>query len=125
MIAHPGAGRGIGQQIAKHFALAGAAAIAVADITLKNLEETVELVKQAGSKAFPFACDVSKEEQVVKFIESAVAQVGDIDVLVNVAGVCNAKPIFFETFSSIWRDIEINLGGVCSTGFVPTHSDLY
>lgn len=40
------------------------------------------------------------------------SKVRDIDILVNVAGVCNAKPILLETYATIWRDIEVNLGGV-------------
>ena len=92
--------------------MAGASAIAVADLTLPNLEETVALCKAKDAKAIPFACDVSKQAQVEKMIADVVAQLGDIDVLLNVAGVCNAKPIFFETPFSVWRDIEINLGSV-------------
>jgi NAD(P)-dependent dehydrogenase (short-subunit alcohol dehydrogenase family) len=42
------------------------------------------------------------------------SKVGDIDILINVAGVCNAKPILLETYASIWKDIEVNLGGVRS-----------
>lgn len=46
--------------------------------------------------------------------DKVLAQVGAIDILVNVAGVCNAKPILLETFSTMWSDIEVNLGGVKS-----------
>lgn len=107
-----GAGRGIGQQMSLHFAMAGAATIVLLDLELANLAETVGICEGQGARALPFACDVSKQEQVDAVFDSILAQVEAIDILINVAGVCNAKPILLETFSTIWRDIEINLGGV-------------
>src|SRR5258708_1470018 len=92
--------------------MAGASAVAVADLALPKLESTIALCEAQGAKSIPFACDVSNEDQVERMIEEVEAQVGGIDILINVAGVCNSKPIFFENFSTIWRDIEINLGGV-------------
>lgn len=108
----PGAGRGIGQHIAQRFAMAGAAAICVADLSLLNLGITVELCLAEGSKAYPFACDVSKEDHMKALVEQVVAKVGSVDVLVNCAGVCTSKPILMDNFASIWREVEINLGGV-------------
>ncbi|KAK1763261.1 NAD(P)-binding protein [Phialemonium atrogriseum] len=110
-----GAARGIGQKTALHFAMAGAATLVLLDLQLANLAETVGLCKAQGARALPYACDVSKQEQVDTVFDHVLAEVGGIDILINVAGVCNAKPILLETFSTIWRDIEINLGGVILT----------
>lgn len=107
-----GAARGIGQKTALHFAMAGAATLVLLDLKLANLAETVGLCEAQGARALPYACDVSKQEQVDTVFDHVLAEVGAIDILINVAGVCNAKPILLETFSTIWRDIEINLGGV-------------
>lgn len=97
-----------------HFGKAGAATIVVLDLTIANLTETVKLCNGHGFKVLPFACDVSKQEQVDSVFDDIFAKVGHIDILVNVAGVCNSKPILLETYATIWRDIEINLGGVSS-----------
>ncbi|KUJ11590.1 NAD(P)-binding protein [Mollisia scopiformis] len=110
-----GAGRGIGQQIALHFALAGAATVVLLDLVVANLAETIKLCEGHGSQALPFACNVSKQEQVNAVFNEIFSKVGDIDILINVAGVCNAKPILLETYAAIWGDIEVNLGGVIQT----------
>ena len=60
-----------------------------------------------------FACNVGVEEDVVNVIAQVQAEVGRIDVLVNAAGICGSKPIQLDTFTSIWKDIQVNLGGVC------------
>jgi NAD(P)-dependent dehydrogenase (short-subunit alcohol dehydrogenase family) len=112
---HPlGAGRGIGQQIALHFALAGAGTIILLDLAVANLTETIKLCEEHGSQPLPFACNVSRQEQVDSVFDDIFSKVGDIDILINVAGVCNAKPILLETYATIWKDIEVNLGGVRS-----------
>lgn len=91
--------------------MAGAAACALIDIAQPDLSATSNLCKAAGSKVLPFACDVSKESQVKATVDAIVKELGHIDILVNCAGVANSKPVFFESFSSMWRDIEVNAGG--------------
>ena len=98
--------------MAKHFALAGAASLVLVDFALPSLDETVKICNAEGSQAIPFACDVSDEDQVNVMLDEVVTRVGHIDVLVNCAGVCTSKPIFLDTFSAIWREVRINLGGV-------------
>ncbi|EXJ80941.1 hypothetical protein A1O3_07229 [Capronia epimyces CBS 606.96] len=109
-----GAGGDIAQQIAKHFALAGAA-LAVTDISLEKLESTVGLCRALGAKVAPFACNISNESDVQGLVKAVKASLGDIDILVNAAGVCTSKPILLDSFASIWREVEINLGGVLLT----------
>ncbi len=108
----PGAARGIGQQVARRFAMAGAKAVAMIDVILTNLMQTADICQAEGSQALPFACDVSKEDQVKATIDEVVVRLGHIDVLVNCAGVSLSKPILLDTFSSVWREMEINFGGV-------------
>ncbi|KAK5322024.1 hypothetical protein LTR93_006262 [Exophiala xenobiotica] len=109
-----GAGGDIAQQISRHFALAGAT-LAVTDIALDRLDSTVALCREHGAKVVPFACNISKEAEVQGLIKDVQGQLGDIDILVNAAGVCTSKPIFLDSFAAIWREMEINLGGVLLT----------
>ncbi|KIW34134.1 uncharacterized protein PV07_00930 [Cladophialophora immunda] len=109
-----GAGGDIAQQISKHFAMAGAT-LAVTDITLDKLESTVALCREHGAKVVPFACNISNETEVQGLIKDVKEQLGDIDILINAAGVCTSRPILLDSFASIWREIEINLGGVLLT----------
>ena len=92
--------------------MAGAKAVAVIDVALTNLMQTADICQAEGSHALPLACDVSKEDQVKATVGEVMARLGRIDILVNCAGVSLSKPIFLDTFSSIWREMEINFGGV-------------
>ena len=89
-----GASRGIGKALAVGFARAGATVVASARTTRPgsgvaqgSLEETVKQIRDSGGKALHFPCDVTSEEQVKALVDSAVAEAGPIDVLINNAGI--------------------------------------
>jgi NAD(P)-dependent dehydrogenase (short-subunit alcohol dehydrogenase family) len=81
-----GGGRGIGKFIATGLAEAGAD-LALASRKLKNLESAAaELAGSYGVKAFPFVCDMAKEEQIDQLVRQVMERFGRIDILVNNAG---------------------------------------
>ena len=89
-----GASRGIGKALAVGFASAGATVVASArtiqrdsGIAPGSLEETVKQIRESGGKALHFPCDVTSEEQVKALVDSAVAEAGPIDALINNAGI--------------------------------------
>ena len=78
-------------------AFAKALAEAGADVALgarrvEKLEETKQLVEQAGRKAIAVATDVSKPEDCQALVDAAMEQLGRVDILVNNAGVGTAYP---------------------------------
>ena len=81
-----GAGRGIGQQIAKRLAEEGAK-IAVVDLKPEWCEETVALVRAAGSEALALGCNVAESAEVDACVKSVIAAYGTVDILVNNAGI--------------------------------------
>ena len=81
-----GAARGIGQGIAVTLAKAGAK-VAVADLSIDGLDETVSLVEAAGSQALPIKVDVSSYDQVRAMVQSVVERFGVLDIAVNNAGI--------------------------------------
>jgi 3-oxoacyl-[acyl-carrier protein] reductase len=81
-----GAGRGIGQAIAKELAAAGAD-LALCDVKEEWLKETMDLVQAMGRKARAYAVDVSVSDQVSATVDRVVADFGRLDVLVNNAGI--------------------------------------
>jgi 3-oxoacyl-[acyl-carrier protein] reductase len=81
-----GASQGIGRVCALKLAAAGAA-VAVAARNEERLNELVNEITSAGSKAAAFPLDVSNEEQIKTAIKAAIAQFGKIDILVNNAGI--------------------------------------
>src|SRR5699024_7044192 len=88
-----GASRGIGRAIAQRIASAGALTIITArshdastDRHQGTLEETAELIEQAGGRAIIVTADLEDEVDRTRLIEESVTQAGQIDILVNNAG---------------------------------------
>jgi 3-oxoacyl-[acyl-carrier protein] reductase len=82
-----GAGRGIGEAIAKRLAVEGAK-IAVVSRTESNSQKTAEALNAlAPDTAKPYAVDVADFDAVQKIGEQILADFGRADVLVNNAGI--------------------------------------
>lgn len=82
-----GAGRGIGEAIARRFA-DGGAKVAVVSRTETNSQKVAEAINQAHpGAAKPYAVDVADFEAVQKLGDQIVADFGRVDILVNNAGI--------------------------------------
>jgi NAD(P)-dependent dehydrogenase (short-subunit alcohol dehydrogenase family) len=116
-----GAGRGIGQAIAKTCAADGAVVILLAR-TENELYETVEEITGAGGRAYMHVCDISHPQSVEKAFAFARQQCGSIHVLVNNAGVQSPIGEFKDTDVAEWKkNVEINLFGMihCTKTVLP------
>jgi 3-oxoacyl-[acyl-carrier protein] reductase len=80
-----GAASGFGKGIAQRFALEGARVVA-SDIDTANGERVVREIVDAGGDARFVQGDVSKDADVKRMVEFAIAQFGGLDVVVNNAG---------------------------------------
>lgn len=79
------------------------------------LEETVELVKEAGGKAIAFEVDVRDEAAMVSAVDDAVKEFDRIDIVCANAGILATSPIV-EMSPETWADsIDVNLTGVWNT----------
>ena len=94
-----GASSGLGVAFAKALAEAGAD-VALGARRVEKLEETKQLVEQAGRKAIAVATDVSKPEDCQALVDAAMEEFGRVDVLVNNAGVGTAVPATREPRTS-------------------------
>lgn len=81
-----GAGSGIGRAIALAFADEGAR-VMVADIEFSQAEAVRDEIERAGHKAVAHRVDVSDHESVVAMADTAFAEFGSVEFLVNNAGV--------------------------------------
>src|SRR5436305_2462811 len=81
-----GAGRGIGEAIARAFVLEGAAVI-VAERDARTGEATAAALRDTGVKASFVQTDVTDQTSVETCIAMTVAEHGRIDILVNNAGI--------------------------------------
>jgi 7-alpha-hydroxysteroid dehydrogenase len=86
-----GAGKGIGRAIAIGFAEAGADVVCAAR-TPQDIEATAQAVRGHGRRALAVPTDVTVTSDLERLVESAVAELGRIDVLVNNAGGTGPRP---------------------------------
>ena len=106
-----GAGRGIGQVIARKFATEGAT-LALLSRTKEELEETLELIKSDSPSSIIVPVDISDEAQVKKVISLIKSRFKAIDVLINNAGIQHQIGKFHENDFLVWKqNIVINLFG--------------
>ncbi len=100
-----GGGRGIGRAVCQRFAGAGSIVTAVAR-TASELDETRSIVEQAGGRCLVQVGDVGTEQDVQRVVAGVRDRLGQVDVLVNCAGVAPLAAIEDltpELFDEIWR----------------------
>jgi NAD(P)-dependent dehydrogenase (short-subunit alcohol dehydrogenase family) len=113
-----GAASGIGRAGAQLFAREGAKVIVTTGTNVSGGEETVRLIKEAGGEASFVVCDVSKDHDVRKMVETAVDRYGRLDFAFNNAGIGpdgKRVPVvdIVDMPEDLWdRTIDINLKGV-------------
>jgi 3-oxoacyl-[acyl-carrier protein] reductase len=112
-----GAGAGIGREIARWFARAGAL-VAVNDIRAANADSVVSEIAEDGGKAVAVVADCRDDEQIERMIGDVVAVFGGLDIAVNNIGMLNNRPVtpFLEMDGSYWRDIvdqNLTLTALC------------
>ena len=107
-----GAGSGIGKATAIHFATYKATVV-VSDIDVESAQKVVDEIISIGGKATVNKCNVAKFEEVENLIHSTVTKFGQLDVLVNNAGI---GPNLLRTHESSLKDwdrvIAVNQTGV-------------
>lgn len=110
-----GGNGGLGQRICDALAVAG---VNIAMVYVKSAEQSKEVAqtlrKQHQINAAPFACDVSKPDQVQRLVEDVTKHFGRLDILINDAAY--NKAIAFQDLDGLtieeWtKIIDINLTG--------------
>ena len=98
-----GAGAGLGRGIAEELAKAGAA-IAVAEIDPASAEQAATELASLGVDARAYPTDVSKREQVDAAFEGVVRDFGQVDIVVNNAGISRVGPHTQDVTDEEWHD---------------------
>ena len=117
-----GGGRGIGREIARQLAAAGAT-VCVTARTLSQLEETKALIKSAGGSCLTCEMDVLDQSRVEDVLGDIAQRLGKIDLLVNNAGISGqqVRTPWEQPVEDWWRVQEVNLRGpfICSKAVIP------
>lgn len=104
-----GASRGIGPYVARALAAEGVH-LALAARSIDQLEETRRACDAMGVRAIAVRCDVSKSEDLRRLVETVQRELGDIDVLVNNAGVEVTASVNWITQEDVDAILRTNLG---------------
>lgn len=90
-----GAARGNGLAMAQGMVRAGARVVLV-DVNYDKVEEAAAAIRTTGGQAWSFSADVSDIDSCENLAEEVQANIGDIDVLINNAGILKRIPFSSE-----------------------------
>lgn len=109
-----GASKGIGKATALELAKHGYTIVLVAREP-EPLEAAAIEVRNLGQQAYPISADVSNPVQVEQLMQQAIAQAGQIDVLVNNAGIYYMGPVEDASLNDWHTILDTNLWGYIHT----------
>jgi NAD(P)-dependent dehydrogenase (short-subunit alcohol dehydrogenase family) len=115
-----GGGGGIGGAIVRRFAREDGK-VAVADIDLDAAKACAAQITDRGGKAIAIGADVTKKKAAEDMVKSALQRWGRVDILVNVAGGADRKPVIDMTAEDWDHIVDMNLKStfLCSQAVLP------
>jgi 3-oxoacyl-[acyl-carrier protein] reductase len=106
-----GASKGIGKAIALTLARQGVA-LAISARTSDTLEQTAAEVRRNGVRCLAFTGDMSREDDIKRFVSRCIKEFGSLHILVNNAGFGHFKPAA-ELTTREWDDMfNLNVRGL-------------
>lgn len=109
-----GAGSGLGRQMAIEFAKLGAK-LTVNDIDFESVQKTKEIIESVCSKmklknvqVLALKLDVSNREEVRQVAQETKAQIGDVDIIINNAGIAQSKKFMDMNEFMIRKTMVVN-----------------
>ena len=103
-----GAGTGIGEAISRQLHREGHAVTLVG-----RRSEPLETLSQAlGKQSFAVTGDVTERGEIESAFKAATAQFGDVQILVNCAGMAPTAPFHRVDFADWQRTMDVNVNGV-------------
>ncbi len=102
-----GIGRGIAQELLRE-----GAAVVLADVNDPVGHETERELRSLGGKVAYVHADVSREDDVIRMIETATTELGGLDILVNNAAAGIYRSVTEATVEEFDRAYGVNLRGV-------------
>ncbi|MGI6034340.1 MAG: SDR family NAD(P)-dependent oxidoreductase [Limnochordia bacterium] len=106
-----GGASGLGEAIAQGLAQANARVV-VADLNLDGAGHVAQMINEAGGRARAVQVDATKKQSVGEMVQAALAELGQIDVLVNSAGVTKRGAAVDYDEEDWDRILAVNLKGL-------------
>lgn len=114
-----GAGSGIGAAVARQLLQAGAR-VALLDLNTDGCQSLVE-AEAARERSLVLGCDIGDEASVASAAAAIAGRFGQLDGLVNCAGILRAGPLLEVSLDDWNRVLQVNLTGslMCARALVP------
>ena len=106
-----GASQGIGKAIVERLVKDGFA-VALVALNEAKLQQVVDELTNNGGEALPLVADVANREEVFAAVEKTVEHFGDLNVIVNNAGLGPTTPIDSITPEQFEKVYGVNVAGV-------------
>ncbi|MVA23664.1 3-hydroxybutyrate dehydrogenase [Agrobacterium vitis] len=110
-----GSTSGIGLGIARAFAAEGANVLINGFGPLGEIESIRKQLEAGGGKALYHPADMTKPKEIAELVETAIAEFGGIDVLVNNAGIQHVAPVEEFPIDKWDQIIAINMSSAFHT----------
>ncbi|MGF7161558.1 3-oxoacyl-[acyl-carrier protein] reductase [Rhodoligotrophos appendicifer] len=115
-----GSARGIGAVIAAEFAAEGARVV-ICDINAEAAEATAQTLRDKGGQAIAVETDIVRADSVAHLVDRTMETFGQIDVLVNNAGVVKDSLLIKMTEEAWDAVVDVTLKGtfLCTKAVMP------
>src|SRR5258705_6984318 len=107
-----GASKGIGASIAKHLAAEGASVVVNYASSKTGADKVVSEITGAGGKAVAVQGDVAKKADIERLFSETKKAFGQLDVLVNNAGIYEFAPLEQVTEEHFHKQFNLNVLGL-------------
>jgi 3-oxoacyl-[acyl-carrier protein] reductase len=107
-----GASKGIGADIAKHLAAEGAAVVVNYASSKEGADRVVNEITKGGGKAIAVQADVAKKKDIERLFAETKKAFGQLEILVNNAGVYQFEPLEAVTEEEFHRQFNTNVLGL-------------
>ena len=110
-----GAAKGIGRAIAKDFAYSGYNVCINYNTSEEQAKEICQELAKDGCNIIIYKADVTNRQEVDKMVDYVIGTFGNIDVLINNAGISEYKLFTDITQEDMEKMVNVNILGVFNT----------
>ncbi|RED45727.1 gluconate 5-dehydrogenase [Seonamhaeicola aphaedonensis] len=104
-----GSTHGLGMAMARGLGLAGAKIIVNGNSSQEKIDKAIEAYKGEGIDAVGYKFNVTDEAEVIEAVAKIEAEVGQIDILINNAGIIKRTPLAEMEVSDFKQVIDVDL----------------
>ena len=110
-----GASKGIGAEIARHYAAEGAEVVVNYSSSKQGADKVVADITAAGGRAIAVKADVSKQADIAQLFNETIKAFDKVDILVNNAGIYEFSPLEEITEEHFHKQFNLNVLGLILT----------